>query len=359
MMKFIDSFIYSKQIGYRLSRHILFWLTDSALYLLVASATNKITGTEILNLALKVPLAVLATYFILYYLIPTYSNKSNKGQLLAWIIALLIFIGIGMRYYRLFILNPFLYPDQPLSDSMWSLGRIVGEIFSWMAVIAMAIAIKLMKNKSELQKTNEQLTEEKKIAELNFLKSQMHPHFLFNTLNTLYSETIQESGKAQQVVLHLANLLRFILDECSKPLIPIGHELKVIRDFIALEALRHGERLSVNLVVENINHNIHISPLILLPFVENSFKHTLNEVAGKIEIEIIIRMQHDKLIMTVENDMPIIKQNPGTIPGKGIPNVTRQLELLYGRDYSLQLNSDKEKYRVSLEVPAKNQKAYA
>src|SRR5258708_31239424 len=106
----------------------------------------------------------------------------------------------------------------------------------------------------------------------------MHSHFLFNTLNTLYSETMQDSGKAEQVVLHLSNLLRFILDECNKPLIAVSKEIKVIHDYIELEKLRHGSRLQVSLSVPESDQSLFISPLIFLPFIENSFKHSLNNI---------------------------------------------------------------------------------
>ncbi len=91
------------------------------------------------------------------------------------------------------------------------------------------------------------LWNEKRIAELSFLKAQMHPHFLFNTLNTLYSESIKKSDtKSEQIVLRLSNLMRFILEECNKPLIPLTKEIQVISDYIALEKIRHGNRLQVD-----------------------------------------------------------------------------------------------------------------
>jgi LytS/YehU family sensor histidine kinase len=224
----------------------------------------------------------------------------------------------------------------------------------------MAIVIKLIKNKTELQQTNEQLIAEKKTAELNFLKSQMQPHFLFNTLNTLYSETIQESGKAQKVVLYLSGLLRFILEECNKPFIPIGHEIKVIKDFIALEQLRHGSRLTVNLVVLDVNPRMVISPLVFLPFVENSFKHTLQTKRGRIHIDIAITMKDNNFHMVIENDKEDApKKINGHEPGKGISNVRRQLDLLYGKQYKLDVEDAPKLYRVSLLVPAKHIEEYA
>jgi two-component system, LytTR family, sensor kinase len=352
-MNLINSFIFSNKPAVRVLRHVLFWATDIVSYLIVSSANTEVNSHLVYSILLKIPLVAAVAYFILYYIIPEFSKRPNNGKLFLWIIGMLLFLGIGIRYYKLLVINPLIDPNLQ-NFHVWEFSRIVGEIFSGMVVICMAVVIKLIKNRTELQQSNQQLTVEKKTAELNFLKAQMQPHFLFNTLNTLYSETIQESGKAQQVVLYLSGLLRFILDECNKPFIPLSNEIRVIKDFIALEQLRHGSRLTVTFNVLDVNPKMMISPLIFLPFVENSFKHTLSTIRGKIYISITITMQGDQVSMEIEND----KGDPpkhvnGHEPGKGIANVKRQLELLYGKDYKLELNDSEKLYRVSLIIPAR------
>jgi LytS/YehU family sensor histidine kinase len=301
----------------------------------------------------RMPLVILATYFILYYLLPKLSTKDDRGQFFLWMLALLISLAIAIRYYKYYILGPWFDP-QHIDSNIWDGRRIISEIFSSVIVISMALAIKLIKNKTKLQQRNEQLIHEKKESELSFLKAQMHPHFLFNTLNTLYSETIQESGKAQSIVLHLSSLLRFILEECDRPYISLEHEIKVIRDFIALEQLRHGERLSVDFVVSDVPQELEISPLIFLPFVENSFKHTLNHKRGRvsIRIEIVVVEQQCRLLVWNEREAAPKHVN-GRIHGRGLANIKRQLELLYGKDYTLVIDDTKNKYEVSLTVPLK------
>jgi two-component system LytT family sensor kinase len=358
-MKLINAFIFSNRIGIRITRHVLFWATDIISYFIVASASTEVNSVLVYGILLKMPLVAAAAYFILYYIIPEFSRGGSNGKLFAWIFVILIYLGIVVRYWRYYVIHPIVEPEAE-NIIIWSFSRIVQEIFSASVVISMAIVIKLSKNKSELQQSNEQLIAEKKTAELNFLKAQMQPHFLFNTLNTLYSETIQESGKAQQVVLYLSGLLRFILEECNKPFIPIGQEIKVIKDFIALEELRHGSRLTVSLVVLDINPKTVISPLVFLPFVENSFKHTLQHKRGHIHIDIAIKMKDDNFHMVIENDK---EENPnrmnGHEPGQGIANVRRQLEILYGKQFSLELDDAPKRYRISLLVPAKRIEEYA
>lgn len=351
-MSAINTFIYSTRPGIRILRHSLFWSMDILNYMIVVSRTNNELFTYFCILLLTLPLIALVTYFILYYLIPLSGRKSeSKKEILVWLIALTLFLGIGLRLYKFYIVAPLVDPGYTIITEVWSLSRIVSEILSSSMVICMAVTIKLLKNKAQLEQQNDQLLQEKKLAELNFLKTQMQPHFLFNTLNTLYSETIQESGKAQQLVLHLSSLLRFILDDCNKPKIPIGHEIRVIKDFIALEQLRHGNRLKVDLYIRDVDPDTNISPLLFLPFVENSFKHTLNNKRGNIEITILISSQNEYITLTVENDLAKENGETANYAKKGIANTTRQLDLLYGKNYVLTVDEANKKYKVVLKIP--------
>ncbi|MFZ6011380.1 MAG: sensor histidine kinase [Bacteroidota bacterium] len=360
-MNLITTFVYSKNPAIRISRHVTFWVTDIINYFIVFSLSNEITAAVVNSVMLNMLFLILVTYFVLYYLVPKLTHGPNLNKLIMWITIVLAVIGIGYRYYKFYFVYPITDPSQLVGFEVWEFKRIVRDIWSSSVVISMALAIKLLKNKVELQEKNTQLTVEKKTTELNFLKAQMHPHFLFNTLNTLYSETIQESGKAQEVVLHLSSLLRFILDECNETYIAIGREIRVIKDFIALEQLRHGKRLQVNLEVVNVDTTMLMSPLIFLPFVENSFKHTLANKRGSIHIDIKITMNANHIVLLIENDK---EENPKLVnghykPGKGITNVTRQLDLIYGRDYSLEIDNLENKYRVSLRIPARQPEVYA
>lgn len=351
-MDFITVLIYSKRTSVRILRHVLFWLADIASYLSVTSLSREITAAEVYAILLRITPIILTTYFIIYYLIPSFSKPNDKGRLVLLILAVLAFLGIGMRFYVYFVVNDLL--DLPRTDEfvILDIRPIIGQIFASMSVVCMAVTIKLVKNKTELETTNLKLQDEKRQAELNFLKAQMQPHFLFNTLNTLYSETIKESAQGPQIVLHLSNLLRFMLDECNKPFIPVANEIRVIQDFIALEQMRHGSRLNVHLNIHDLDETAQISPLVFLPFVENSFKHTLLNQRGTVQIEIEIGMSGDTIYLIVQNDRIEEKIN-GKAPSKGIANISRQLELLYGREHSLNIEDGSEKFRVTLKIPAR------
>jgi two-component system, LytTR family, sensor kinase len=347
-MSLLNTFIYSENKAIRILRHVLFWATDFLSYLVIISDT-PITPTIIFNLFSRLPLITAVVYVILYYLIPTYSKAQNKLGLFLWVCGIIIFIGFGFRLYGYYVVDPILKKEAtPLN--LFSASRILRELFSWMGVVVLAIAIKLMKTKNLLQQQNEELVREKRIAELSFLKAQMHPHFLFNTLNTLYSDAIKTNSKSEQIVLRLSNLMRFILEECNKPLIPLEKEIKVVDDYIGLEKLRHGDRLQIDWQNNISNPHVLISPLLLLPFVENSCKHTLLSQRGIIHIKIRIDSTNDFITLYVENELTKQPTLNGASHGMGMRNVKKQLELLFDKNFTLDIKVD-AKYIVNLKVP--------
>lgn len=347
-VKFFNTLIYSNRPFIRVLRHVLFWLADIFNWMIVAVSAGAPPG-EIYTFLLSLPVCMVATYFILYYLMP----RMSGAQLFGYIVLTVVVLGAFLRVYKILFMYPVTGMTFPDGYPHWSLGLLIREIFTWLGVTGMAIVIKLVKSKTDLQERNERLMAEKRQAELNFLKAQMHPHFLFNTLNTLYSETLQrnghqQNGREQEIVLNLASLLRFTLEECNKPDIPLRREIEVINHYIELEKLRHTGRLDVSLTTLGETPAQKISPLIFLPFVENSFKHALRNVRGMVRIVIHIEASARHVRLMVENDH--VSGN-GNGQGTGIANIRRQLELLYNNDYSLDISDADNKFRITLSVP--------
>ena len=144
--------------------------------------------------------------------------------------------------------------------------------------------------------------------------------------------------------------MRFILEECNKPLIPLKKEIQVIHDYIELEKIRHGSRLQVDFQNEVTDPSVLISPLLLLPFVENSFKHTLSRQPGRIPIAIRISSDGEHILLRVENNIAEKTVDVVSRDGMGIRNVRKQLELLFGQNYKLDISAN-GKYIVNLSVP--------
>jgi two-component system LytT family sensor kinase len=198
-----------------------------------------------------------------------------------------------------------------------------------------------------VQRRNIELSKEKVEAELKLLKSQIHPHFLFNTLNNLYSLTLQKSDQAPEVILKLSEMLDYMLYECNGPIVSLEKELQFLQNYIALEKLRFGERLKVMFKQKGFFANRKIAPLLLFPFVENSIKHGAgsNNQDSWITIEAIL--DHKILLFSVENNVKdqLQKQNAS---GLGLVNVRKRLEMLYGDKQQLQIEQKEGKYSVRL-----------
>ena len=203
-------------------------------------------------------------------------------------------------------------------------------------------------NYIKLRQAAQQLRIEKQEAELNYLRSQTNPHFLFNTLNNIYSLSRDKSDLAPESILRLSKILRFMLYETGGAFIAIEQELKIISDYIALEQLRYDESLRVN-----FNHNIEdmkqaLPPLLLIPLVENAFKHGVSETRNHPFIDIHLSVNKRQLAFVVKNSTEPSTGEP-VKENIGLTNLRRQLELLY-KDYNLSVQQDTSIFTATLKI---------
>ena len=200
-----------------------------------------------------------------------------------------------------------------------------------------------------LKETAQKLRIEKQEAELNYLKSQTNPHFLFNTLNNIYALAREKSDLAPQSILQLSKILRFMLYETNVDFIAIDQELKIIDDYIALEKLRYDESLTINL-----NHNIEdmkqsIPPLLLIPLVENAFKHGVSETRNQPFVNIHLSIKEKQLLFIVKNSSESIESQRVVKENIGLSNLRRQLELLY-QNYDLIIFQGESYFTATLKI---------
>ena len=203
-------------------------------------------------------------------------------------------------------------------------------------------------NYIKLKQAAQQLRIEKQEAELNYLKSQTNPHFLFNTLNNIYSLARDKSDLAPESILRLSKMLRFMLYETGGAFIAIEQELKIINDYIALEKLRYDESLQVN-----FNNNIEdmkqaIPPLLLIPLVENAFKHGVSETRGRPFVDIHLSVNKRQLNFVVKNSSESTEGND-VKENIGLSNLRRQLELLF-KEYDLSVQQGKSVFTAVLKI---------
>ncbi|MBS1660726.1 MAG: histidine kinase [Bacteroidetes bacterium] len=217
-----------------------------------------------------------------------------------------------------------------------------------------AAAIKLMKCFYERQQAALTFEKEKVNAELQMLKAQLHPHFLFNTLNNIYSLTQETSAKASSMIMGLSAILRYILYDCNKPSVPLKKELDMIREYLHLEALRYDQSLDLSITLPT-DTKASIAPLLLLPFVENAFKHGASTMIDRPWISLNVELTGNTLSLQLVNGKSPRTATSATIPdapssGIGIANVRKRLELLYPQRHILQINEEEEIFYVNLKI---------
>lgn len=220
--------------------------------------------------------------------------------------------------------------------------------YSLMSIIFFAIG-KHIYDHFKLRQAAQQLTIEKQQAELNYLKSQTNPHFLFNTLNNIYALTLQKSELAPESVMRLSKILRFMLYETAGDFIPVEKEIKIIGDYIELEKLRYDDTLKVSYCYDIEDMKQGLPPLLLIPLIENAFKHGVAETRFHPYVDIYLSIKNRQLTLTVKNSVSATNDAQQLIEKIGLSNLRRQLELLY-TDYNLSLSTENSMFTSRLKI---------
>jgi LytS/YehU family sensor histidine kinase len=218
---------------------------------------------------------------------------------------------------------------------------VYGPVF---VTVALRYVFLIMKKQKEFHEINSQRLGE----ELKFLKNQINPHFLFNTLNNLYSLILNNNPVAKQVVLKLSDLLSYMIYESSEPTVSVSKEIEYIENYLLLEKIRYGERVSVSFVKSGDLSKIKIPSLITLPLIENCFKHGVVNESEQAMISIEISYKDDIFTLKTENTIPKIRPEYKN-SGMGLKNMRRRLDLIFNGNYSLNINDDNDSYSTKLE----------
>jgi two-component system LytT family sensor kinase len=338
----------------RIALHVLFWLT----YLLwsgyiLGSYDGNFTRS-FLNDISHLPLKITVTYIIMYYLLPNYVNTRKYSQLFFYLILLVIFSSLIQRFTIYRITQPNFYPESTFY--FWNFPKLLWGAFDVFSIAAIALSIKLFKNRYESQQREEELKREKLETELRFLKAQINPHFLFNTLNSIYALTRVQSEAAPDAVMRLSKILRYILYETDKST-TIEKELRIVDDYIELQKLRFGKKINVAVVRDVDDPQKSIAQLIILPLVENAFKHGIGHTTEVAEILIKVDLKKNDFRVHVINPVTEISVNEESSEGIGLVNISRQLQLLY-KSYNFSHEQRDGNFFVDLQIDLNSYKDY-
>jgi two-component system, LytTR family, sensor kinase len=267
------------------------------------------------------------------------------GILALWVHSM--FWSFGLYVWRALGMLLHVYTASPVSASRAEtiaaqMAYSTGSVFFFGVIRHIYIYVKL-------KQAAQQIRIEKQEAELSYLKSQTNPHFLFNTLNNIYSLARDKSDLAPESILRLSKILRYMLYESSGAYIAIEQELKIINDYIDLEGLRYDESLRIN-----FNHDVEdmqqaVPPLLLMPLVENAFKHGVSETRGHPFMDIHLSVKNRQLAFVVKNSTEATQGEGAIKENIGLSNLRRQLELLY-KDYHLTVQQGNAVFTATLKI---------
>ncbi len=334
--------------------HITFWLG----YLLVKTFQNVGTdqgsfsfsslkvlfAAQLILLIVKIPVVYTLFFISEKYLAKQWSiSKTILVTLVLFMTGLSLFIPIRQLIVLKWIYNI----DASIHDSL-NFSSILSSVLILFFVCSIAMAIKLVRLNMRQKEAAQEIIKKKLETELQFLKAQTNPHFLFNTLNNIYALARKRSDATADVVMKLSKLLRFMLYESQKQTIPIADEIQVLDDYIELERIRYSERLKIDFTRELDNEYQAIAPLILLPFVENAFKHGASESRFGSYINLELKLREGQIYFMCENSKTAEITGPD-VEQIGLGNISRQLELIYP-DHSLAITNEIDYFKVVLKI---------
>jgi sensor histidine kinase YesM len=334
--------------------HILFWLAYGLFWAIIfaqdLSPENQFEfsyehGIFILILVI---VQIISAYLTIYVLIP---RLLYQNHYLWFGLAYFVMLEIGARII-LAGLQPAvcLFPNDMIAYyfQRWDYQITAGYLITVFSTTLLASG-RLVLDRFKTEKRNRILEKEKLETELKFLKAQINPHFLFNTINSIFHLIDKNPAQAQEMLAKFSEMLRYQLYETGSDKIPLAHELAYIRNFAEMEKIRKGKNIQIDLQIPDYQLDIQIMPLLLLTFVENAFKHISNFPDKtnwvKIDLEIENEIIHFKVENSQENHNSLIINNLG---GIGLMNLQKRLALFYPNQYDLKIENEEAVYRVDL-----------
>lgn len=332
---------------------MLFWIGVWFFYYYFFSYNSDVKIYIIWFSSALLPLTMATTYFVNYYLIPRYLLTKSYFKFALYSFYTLVFSSylIVLVLYACLIIflqfNVSIIP--PMSKNFLFILILVYLIVGIVSFVSLLNHnFKTASWNKELQNKILETQLQMKEQELYYLKQQIHPHFLFNTLNTIYGFALKQSKQTPDIILKLSNLLDYILYHVNKPKVSLKEEVLHIKEYIELERIRFQDSLKVNFSTDNIDEDIQIAPMLLIPFVENAFKHgNLHE--GFLTVDIEIRIKEDKLSFSIKNTVQDTDEEKNN-SGIGLKNSIKRLELNYPVDYILKNEIRGNWYIVELTI---------
>jgi len=330
--------------------HIIFWVCYFTFNVIRWGSYFDDYWYSLRSNLVEFPLHILIVYFHIYVLIPNFVLQKKYKQYVFYLIlslAALYMVRTGLNYL---LVTKEIWPEAESTQQAFTFNHIVAVTIGELYVMALATALKLAFDWIYEMDRVKKIQELQLTTELEFLKSQIQPHFFFNTLNNLYALALEKSDAAPSVILKLSDMMQYVLYDVKESKVSLFTAINYINNYIDLERLRFGDRINSDINITGEIDDVSIPPLLFLPFIENCFKHGIKK-NNDVKIEIEFKNIDDKFLeFSVKNSF---EESEGNVIKHGIgnKNVRRRLELLYNTNFTLTTNASEDCYKVYLKLP--------
>ncbi len=288
---------------------------------------------------------LLVIYGNIKFLFPRFYQKGYKIQYVIYVILLLVIGGLSRGYLIMAVYNKYMATKPETMTFGMALNYVVAGFLSYMLSFIFRIALAYF----TLKQQSEKILAQKSQAELNLLKSQVQPHFLFNTLNNIYYEAYREAPRTAKLIERLSDIMRYFVDESPKDEVSISTEILFLENYIALEKIRIRHEIELNFI-KDCNAELRIPPMLLMTFVENIFKHGIDKSSSENQIEISLVQQDGFLLFQTKNRLYDKTGTPETT-GFGIKNLQKRLDFLYSNRFEMNIDCSNGFFTAFLKVP--------
>jgi len=342
------------KVNYKL--HTIHWLIYSTLIFIIIG-NNPVPGSPLLKTGLFIFVQASIFYMNFFLLVPKFLARR---KILYYTLFIVLIILIQWLVFYLFQ-REFIHVEvneeltrEIIRNKKMGVRLAFTNIFSMVSVLFISTVLYFIRLSVEREKQQLEMKQELQESELKLLKSQINPHFLFNALNNIYTLSLIKSEKTPDSIHELSIMLRYVLYECNEPFVPLEKEVEYIRNYIELMKLKDDRIQNINFEYSKSIGSVKIAPMLLIPFVENAFKHSNFENYEKGWINIRLDGDEQNIWFEMANSIEASKQSKDGGNGIGLKNVESRLRSVYFNKYKLDINQEKDEYRVKLKINHKD-----
>jgi two-component system sensor histidine kinase AlgZ len=330
--------------------HFSFWCVYLSFFVYqITSFRHRETdlGEAFFQAGVQVAFHMVVAYMNYFFFLPRFLERKKVGiYLLEFFVPFIIIMFFRVHLQR-YLIDGYTHHEMYFYSTLYVVQTVAGSIF----IVIFVGMLRFAKDWFEFEARKKEIENEKLTAELNFLKEQINPHFLFNTLNNLYYLAFTQSPNTTEVIAKLSQMMRYMIYDSNYPLVPLSKEIEYMQNYISLERLRLNDSIPIQLEIQGNPENVLIAPLIFITFLENAFKHGVSNNNPKAWVNVCIRLEGDECIYKVENSkVPSAPKEKEERSGIGLQNVKRRLELSYPGKYKLQVDDRPDRYTLLLNL---------